>query len=286
MSLLDRVRFCQRRDLRHFRPFLIGEMPLGWVRHDIARHLERFPDTFIVTAESVHLAPHLDDFGSRTRAVGAVLRRLAEEGIITGWRGEDYPVGLAFHGPALMKIERAAVPKLGVRAYGVHLNGYVGRGADMKLWVGRRSKTKPTAPGKLDHLVAGGQPMGIGLFENLIKECREEADLPEAVVARRARPVGFVSYLMENEEGMRNDILFSYDLEVSEDFQPRNTDGEIEAFYLWPIARVKEVLAETDDFKFNVALVNIDFLVRQGVLSPQDPDYVDIVRGLRSQPEA
>lgn len=285
MSLLDRVRYCQRRDFSHFRPFLIGAAPVGWVRHDIARRLERFPDTFVVTAQSVHLAPHLDDFDSRTLAVGGVLRLLADEGVITGWRGEEYPVGLGFHGPALMKIERAAVPKLGVRAYGVHLTGFVGRGAEMKLWVGRRSKTKPTAPGKLDHLVAGGQPMGIGLVNNLVKECREEADMPESL-ARRARPVGFVSYLMENEEGMRNDILFNYDLEVPEDFEPRNTDGEIEAFYLWPVARVMEILARTEDFKFNVALVNIDFFVRQGLLSPEDPDYVDIVRGLRSQPEA
>jgi hypothetical protein len=40
-------------------------------------------------------------------------------------------------------------------------------------------------------------------------------------------------------------------------------------------------LTETDDFKFNVALVNIDFLVRRGYLSPDEPGYVDIVEGLR-----
>ena len=46
----------------------------------------------------------------------------------------------------------------GARAYGVHVNGYV-RTPDggIELWVARRSKTKPTWPGMLDHIVAGGQ---------------------------------------------------------------------------------------------------------------------------------
>jgi hypothetical protein len=37
---------------------------------------------------------------------------------------------------------------------------------------------------------------------------------------------------------------------------------------------------ETDDFKFNVALVLIEFFVRRGVVGPDDPDYVAILDGL------
>ncbi len=100
-------------------------------------------------------------------------------------------------------------------------------------------------------------------------------------MAERAIPVGAVSYITERDEGLRNDVLFCYDLPLPEDFEPRNTDGEVEAFYLWPIGRVMEALAETDDFKFNVALVNIDFLVRHGYVTASDPDYLDILHGLR-----
>jgi hypothetical protein len=150
----------------------------------------------------------------------------------------------------------------------------------MKIWVARRSRFKATGPGKLDHIVAGGQPAGLGLMQNLVKECAEEAALPEAL-ARRARPAGLVSYLTETSEGLRNDVLFAYDLELTPDFTPRNNDGEVEKFFLWPVARVMQVLAESDDFKFNVALVIVDFLVRHGLLGPEDPDYVDIVQGLR-----
>jgi hypothetical protein len=43
------------------------------------------------------------------------------------------------------------------QAYGVHVNGYVETPRGLELWVARRSKDKPTWPGKLDHIVAGGQ---------------------------------------------------------------------------------------------------------------------------------
>jgi len=42
----------------------------------------------------------------------------------------------------------------------VHINGFVETDAGLELWVARRSKDKPTWPGKLDHIVAGGQVRG------------------------------------------------------------------------------------------------------------------------------
>jgi hypothetical protein len=284
MSLLDRVRVCQRRDLARYPRFRVGDAAVGWVRPDLAGRLRDFPETFIVADDAVRLHPRLADFDSRTRAVEAVLLRLRDDGLVPGWRDEAYPVGAGFDLPPLLKMERAAAAGFGVRAYGVHVNGYVetrpGSNDGLRIWVGRRSRFKPTGPGKLDHLVAGGQPFGIGLMENVVKECAEEAAIPEGL-ARTARPAGFVSYVMENEEGIRNDVLFAYDLAVPADFTPRNIDGEIEEFFLWPVERVIETMAAGDDFKFNVALVAIDFLVRRGVIAADDPDYLEIVHGLR-----
>jgi hypothetical protein len=46
---------------------------------------------------------------------------------------------------------------------------------------------------------------------------------------------------------------------------------------------VVETVRDTDDFKFNCALVVIDFLIRHGVVAPDDePDYLTLVRGLRT----
>ena len=36
------------------------------------------------------------------------------------------------------------------------MNGYVERAGQKYLWIGKRSEVKPTYPGMLDHLVAGG----------------------------------------------------------------------------------------------------------------------------------
>jgi 8-oxo-dGTP pyrophosphatase MutT (NUDIX family) len=282
MSLLDRVRYCQQRDLSRYRRFHAGGEPVGWVRHDLAEHIAG-AEGFVVVPDAVTLAPHRDDFDGRSAAMRNLLRRLEREGIVTGWRDEDYAVASAYGRPPLLRMERAGVPCFGVQGLGVHLNGFVGEGDDLRLWVGRRSPTKQTSPNKLDHLVAGGQPYGLGLFENVLKECQEEAGIPRALAAR-ARPAGLVAYLCEHEGGLRNDLLFCYDLALPESFVPVNTDGEISEFQLWPIDRVIAELAAGDAFKFNVALVIIDFLIRRGHVGPEEPDYLALVEGLRYPP--
>ena len=117
-----------------------------------------------------------------------------------------------------------------------------------------------------------------------MKECEEEAAIPTDI-ARRARAVGAISYALETDVGFRPDLIFNFDLELPETFSPVNTDGEVEEFYLWSIEQVMETVRDTDAFKFNCALVVIDFLVRHGYIAADDPDYSDIVEGLRSRPE-
>jgi len=280
MALVDRVRLFRLPDFRRLRRFMVGEAQVGWILHPFAERLAGFPEVFAVSEREVRLNPALRDPAARSQAVGKAVAALAAEGKIPKLRKEAYPVATAFDAAPLLELDRAAVPAFGTLAFGVHVNGFVGRGRDMKMWIGRRSRTKPTGPLKLDHIVAGGQPAGLSLAANLVKECAEEADMPEAL-AKTAWPTGLTSYLIENHEGIRNDILFTYDIELPPDFRPVNTDGEIEEFYFWPIAKVMETLAEGEEFKFNVALVIVDFLVRHGLLPPDSPDYVEIVSGLR-----
>lgn len=280
MALVDRVRLFRLPDFSRLRRFMVGREQVGWILHPIAERLAGIPEVFAVGPGEVRLSPELRDFESRSRALAGVVAELTKEGRLPKLRNEAYPVATSFHAPPLLELERSAVPSFGTLAFGIHLNGFVGRGRAMKMWIGRRSRNKPTGPLKLDHLVAGGQPIGLSLAENLVKECAEEADMP-AALARSAWPTGLTSYLIENQEGIRNDILFTYDIELPAGFRPVNTDGEIEEFYFWPIEKVMEILATTDEFKFNVALVIVDFLVRHGLLAPESPDYVEIVNGLR-----
>jgi 8-oxo-dGTP pyrophosphatase MutT (NUDIX family) len=148
------------------------------------------------------------------------------------------------------------------------------------LWVPRRSADRPTYPGKLDNTVAGGQPAGLSLAANLVKECGEEAGIaPE--LARRARPVGTLSYRLDGTYGLKREVIFTYDLELPREFVPVNQDGEVGNFELWPADKAMEVVEGTTDFKFNCALVLIDFFVRHGLIAPDHPDYVEICTGLR-----
>ncbi|MFZ5792604.1 MAG: DUF4743 domain-containing protein [Pseudomonadota bacterium] len=280
MSLVDRVRLFRLPDFSRLRPLVIDGQRLGWILHPFAERLARFPEAFEVTPEAVALKDRYRDYDSRSAAMAEVVAALAAEGALPKLRNERYPVAASFYAKPLLALERSAVPSFGTLAYGVHLNGFVGRGRGTKMWIARRSRHKATAPLKLDHIVAGGQPIGLSLMQNLVKECAEEAGMPEAL-AKRAHPVGFISYLIENYEGIRNDVMFCYDIELPEDFRPTNTDGEIEEFYLWPIDKVIETLAAGEEFKFNVALAIIEFLVRHGFISPEDPDYAEIVLSMR-----
>jgi hypothetical protein len=285
MSLLDRIRYCQRRDAARFRRFLVAGLPAGWVAHGLADRLRGIPNVFAVTDDAVRVADALDSFDSRSRAVGDAVLRLREEGWFPGWRNEAFAVATSFHALPLMQIERGAARAFGIRCYCVQLNGIVVQDDARHAWIARRSLTKPVGPGKLDQIVGGGVPVGVGLRDNLVKECAEEASIP-AALARRARPVGAVSYLMREGDICDDEVLFNYDLVLPPDFTPVNTDGEVAGFELWPLARVKAALGDSDDFLFEVALSLIDFLVRHGVVGPSDPDYIDIVEGLWSAPDA
>jgi len=287
MAFIDRLRAANRFQPGHFRAFRVAGQRVGFIKHEFAGHLAHWPAVFVVTEQGVSLAPALEAAtpGERSLAVHEVLLALREGAPIPGWRDEPYRVNQHFHEPPLMTLERAAVPLFGVCGYGVHLNGYVRDGDSLRMWVARRSRCKPTAPGKLDQLVGGGQPAGLSLGENLLKECTEEAAIP-AALARRARPVGTVSYCLETRQGLRPDILYNYDLELPADFVPENHDGEVEDFQLLDLDTLAALVRDTDEFKFNCALVVMDFLIRHGRLSPERTDYPALCEGLRARPAA
>lgn len=280
MSFLDRIRACNEYDLSHYRPFLVSGVQAGHVRRDMAEAVRPYVDVFRVDEGAVYVSDRLRSFEERTKAVEGVLKHIQSKGIMSPWRDEAYAVTAVSGGPALFAIERAAVPLFGIRAYGVHMNGYVRQDGGTFMWIGRRSRPKPTYPGLLDNTVAGGLPCGMTARECLAKECEEEAGIPAALAAK-AVSVGAITYCVEMPEGLRPDVQFCYDLELPAGFTPVCHDGELEGFTLMPIEEVAALVRDTDEFKFNCNLVIIDFLIRHGFLGPEEPDYVAICRGLR-----
>jgi isopentenyldiphosphate isomerase len=283
MSFLDRISACNRHDLSGFVPFRVAGQPVGWVRHGLAARLAARHPVLTVSGGALVLDARLPDHGARSAAMDAVVRAMERDGLVAGRRDEFYAVATHVGAPELLRIERAAVSAFGIAACGVHMTGFVRRADGLHVWVPRRSRDKSTYPGMLDNTVAGGQPAGLGIFENLIKECAEEASIP-AELARRALPVGSISYCMEAPDGLKPDMQFCFDLELPADFVPRPADGEMEGFELWPVARVMETVRDTEAFKFNCNLVLIDFFLRHGLIGPDDPDHPALCAGLRKLP--
>ncbi len=155
------------------------------------------------------------------------------------------------------------------------MNGLVHRDGDWHVWVARRAANKLLDPGKLDHIVAGGVASGYSVIETLVKEAGEEAAIPPDL-ALKAKPVGIVEYAMERAEGLRRDRLHCFDLILPEDFVPHPADGEVEAFELWPLRRAYDVLATGENFKFNVALVMVDLLLRTSVIDPESEEGMQL----------
>jgi hypothetical protein len=76
-------------------------------------------------------------------------------------------------------------------------------------------------------------------------------------------------------------VLYIYDLETPADFTPHPHDGEIVEFRLTDAAEVLDRVDRTDDFKFNVNLVIIDFALRHGLIARDHPEYAALKAGLR-----
>lgn len=279
MSYIDKIIQCNTYKPEKYIPFIIEGETLGFPQKVFANELIRWKNIFHVEDHKLFLNPALSTPEERTRACQSVMQALHDEGIIDSWVGEHYSVILKYGEKPHLLIERAAVTFMGLRGFGIHINGLVQKQDGIYIWIARRTKDKPFWPGMLDQMVAGGQPAGIGRMENVIKESAEEANIPKEL-ARQAKLVSEIHYRGETHRGMNVDTLFNYDLWLPEDFIPENTDGEVDEFILLPIEEMARLTAETKEFKDNCNLVNIDLLIRLSLIDDSHPDYNEIIKRL------
>lgn len=275
MSYLERARVCNHYDLNDYRPFVVDQLAYGWIRGDFAQILEEWPKIFSVEDNHVALAHDLPGYQQRSDALQDVVGELHQRQIIDTWVGEPYPVTRDFHTDPVMEMERSAILYFGLLGFGIHINGLVQTADGPHVWVGTRSCDKPFYSGKLDQMVAGGQPLRISVEENLLKECREEANIPPEL-ARNAQARGELRYMMETKRGIDISTIFLYDLWLPEEFEPENTDGEVESFALIPLSELARLTDETEMFKDNCNLVNIELLIRSGLISPDHRDFGEL----------
>lgn len=275
------------------RRFVVGGTVVGRVLQQSANELSRFPDVFMVTDDSVTLRTEVgSSVQERSDAVARVLNSLRNEGsipMLEGWRNEQFAIRSSFNAPTELTVERAAAGLFGCPAYGVFVVGYVvtdsTTGIPSHVWVGKRSPTKPTWGGLLDCLAAGGMAAGQMPLEAARKEAAEEAGISPAL-ATNIRPSGGVCYTGFDETlwALKRDVLFTFDLRCPVDFVPQCIDGEVASFECVPINEIVRLIQQhADEFQFkpNVAVVFIDFLMRHGFISPDEYGYLDLLAELR-----
>jgi isopentenyldiphosphate isomerase len=266
---------------------------IGTILAFIVRHLKEFSDILDIDDQKkvVKMSPLLQTVEERSAGLAKIGQSLRDSGkfnCLRGWRNELYTIYNPSH-TTYAHIERAVSGMFGLVTYGVHLVGYVpspdGSKEKIKIWVPQRAFDKPTYPGMLDNTVAGGIGYPYGIEETVVKECYEEAGLEEAYVRSHIEPVGVATYYfrdsksLDDEKGFfQPEVEYLYDLILDEGVTPRPVDGEVHQFHLWDVTEVKKQLS-LGKFKYNTALITIDFFIRHGLITPtEEKDYTEIVQ--------
>jgi 8-oxo-dGTP pyrophosphatase MutT (NUDIX family) len=198
----------------------------------------------------------------RPHELSASLSLLAEKmrvgGYVPGWRNEEF-AWLDHNGHLCFRIERAAFRTFGFRSMATHINGYTKSGL---LWLGRRSETKSTDPGKLDNIAAGGISADETPWVCAKRELWEEAGVPPQI-ADQVEPVGRIHMRRPiSGRGFHDEQLFIYDLELPDQFVPTNHDGEVSGFIQISLAEATaRILA--DEFTSDAAFVTADYILRR-----------------------
>ena len=120
---------------------------MGYFREEFATKLLLFKDVFEELGNGLTLSVRLKDFPTRTQAIDEVVKELILQGDLPNLRNEFYPVSTDFFKPPYFQLDRAAIPFFGVRAFGVHLNGFITNPDGSKyLWIARRAADRLVCP--------------------------------------------------------------------------------------------------------------------------------------------
>ena len=261
MGFLFHISRCNHYDLTEFLPWHISGKRVGYVHKKHSKYLEAFPKFFVSLSDHFALSDNLINSEERTMAIEEMLEILRTEDPKLSKLNEKYAVKENINGKTLMEIDRGAADFFGILNTGVHLNGITNDHENKKMWVATRSHQRKTFPGELDNMVAGGQPSNITRQENVVKECYEEASIPEEL-AKASEPKGVVSYNMQAGTTLRRKILYVYDLYLPSSFIPLPNDNEVEKFDLVSVETVMETIKNRHIILVKIFILKISIIFR------------------------
>ncbi len=164
-----------------------------------------------------------------------------------------------FGSDKIYKINRNHLSLFGFPAYGVHCNVWSKNKNSLIIHLAKRSTKLKKFPGLFDNLIAGGQPDGISIRNNLKKEASEEAGL-NAYHMNPAVKGSNVHYMHNERKNFNSAIIFNYHLEKKSDMKFMNQDGEVDDFLSIDIENLYKIL-EKGLLKPNCIIPILDFLI-------------------------
>ena len=223
---------------------------------------------------TLHSFPN--DVQSRTNAMQTTLRSAYNNGIVSYWANELFPV-YASTGEHILDMDGCGVDPFGIVSYAVHMIAYVttkeNKNETRKFWVPRRAKTKMSYPGMLDNTVGGSLRSGERAIDCIVREATEEGGFPEEYMRENVRACGTPSYQIDrtdnSREGCQHQVQYLYKIEVQEGFMPKPCDGEVEEFILIGIEEVVGALRR-GEFKLNCGMTWMSYLVRHGIVNAEN----------------
>ena len=245
----------------HLSRGLGGEQVIGHLNPEFVPYLQDVLQKGpipLITINNDHVSLQI----ARPQELSASLSQLADKmragGYVPGWRNEDF-AWLDQNGHQYFRLERAAFRTFGFRSMATHINGYTKSGL---LWLGRRSQTKSTDPGKLDNMAAGGISADETPWVCAKRELWEEAGVP-AQIADQLEPIGRIHMRRPiGAKGFHDEQLYVYDLELPAQFVPTNHDGEVSGFIEISLAEAAaRILA--DEFTSDAAFITADYILRR-----------------------
>ena len=264
MSFVQRLKDCNKYKESNFFKFYINNYHVGFIKKENLNIINKFPNFFLLKKKKIFLKKEINNFQKRTHAINQVFNFLLKQKLISSKHREFFPVFKSFKSKALLKVQRLMGPFFGFQFFGVHLNGFLKKNNKYFMWIGRRTK-KGNFPNDLDQIAAGGLPFNVTIKKNLIKESYEEANINKKLILK-SKYDGIISYRVETKLGLSRHILFCYNLELPMNFIPKNNDGEITNFYLWPIEKILKIIKESRKFKYDCSLVIIMFAINKKII--------------------
>ncbi|CAG0915422.1 unnamed protein product [Notodromas monacha] len=292
---------CHTGMFKNWTPVIVCGQHSGFVTPEMKAVVKNFPELFSVNEHSVELNRKFSTCEERSLAVGKFIETLRKQRkpgdpfykAFDYWRNEVYDVWGSKHDVPLLQMERSCmwvlqsalgcVGLLGFRHYAVFLNGFVRhpeRG--LCVWFQKRALSKTTWPGKWDVMAGGGTTSGQKVRESVMREACEEASIKLDWMDARIRFAGCVSFFHQDPRGIFPNVYHVFDVELDPDLSPEPGDGEASEFQLLDTAEALDLVC-SGQFKMTSGPVVVDFLIRHGVINPdEEPYYAELVEHLHA----